>query len=180
MTDDQDIRMQCLELAVKAGTPWNCLTEAADKLTVYVRGIRTEPTVSPIQGYIVKEDGSTEDVRGPIAPADKGVAIEPPTSAYESAQRQTDAADVATIATEAVARGIAVEDPVDRGEPMEEPPRADIYGDETVRRVYNSQANIAAEKPAVIGMETFDPATMRSTVLPPGVANDPRLPLVTM
>lgn len=45
MTTDQAVRLQCLELAVKAGTPWNMLTITADKLTAYVRGVKIMPSV---------------------------------------------------------------------------------------------------------------------------------------
>lgn len=42
MTEDQSIRLQCIEMAVKAGAPYSLLTQVADSLVVYVRGLRTQ------------------------------------------------------------------------------------------------------------------------------------------
>jgi hypothetical protein len=81
MTTDQAVRLQCLELAVKAGTPWSRLTEMADKLTAYVKGVSTAPAVEVQNTSMfaaLSEQGLAEIKRTGKMPTTTAIDDEPP------------------------------------------------------------------------------------------------------
>lgn len=221
MDTNQAIRLQCLELAVKAGTPWNRLTDTADMLTAYVRGVNARVAADQIGSLTpagldeYRRTGmlSTETA---ISPADKGVAVEEtmPSSAWKFPAYLGDPSYSKTLAAveDEMAKGVPVEDsptwPTDM--PQEEIERREalmrngdfgktaMLGSALRATLPEDQRGEPVESPALtrsdlltMKNEPDQPSEVRTAVMqilrglppespPPGVIDDPRLPMVTM
>jgi hypothetical protein len=193
MTDDQLLRLQCLDMAIAAGTPWERLPEWADRFAAYVRGPGvTTPLTRAIDDLERQQPlaSAQESAQRQTEAADKGVAVEHerdwPTFDEDMAADSGEAVEDDPILDSVTfnagpnpPKALAIhhhsltfdEAMADRGEPIEE-------RDALMRNVdYGKTDTLAA---ALLATLPKDQRGEPVEEQPPGAVTDPRLPTVTM